>query len=188
MSVVALVLAAGQSSRFGADKRRAQLADGRSLLAHSVEHALAVFDDVRLVLREGEQAQDFSLPGDCRIVYSLEAGQGIGHSLAVGVAALADCGAISVAILLADMPWIAPATLGQLAEAATSSSIVFPVYEGQRGHPVLFGRDFWPALTQLNGDEGARSVLQAHPQRCVSVAVDDAGVLCDVDTPDALSQ
>ncbi|MFQ6576412.1 nucleotidyltransferase family protein [Pseudomonas sp. UM16] len=186
MSVVALVLAAGQSSRFGADKRRARLADGRSLLAHSVEHAQAVFDDVRVVLREGEQAQDFGLPDDCRIVYSLEAGQGIGHSLAAGVAVLADSGAQSVAILLADMPWIAPTTLEKLADAATPSTIVFPVYEGQRGHPVLFGRDFWPALTQLNGDEGARSVLQAHLQRCVRVAVDDAGVLRDVDTPDSL--
>lgn len=187
MSVVALVLAAGQGTRFGTDKRRAGLADGRSLLVHSVERARTVFDDVRVVLREGEQAQDFGLPSECRVVYSPEAAQGIGHSLAAGVAALVDSSAQSVAILLADMPWIAPATLSQLAVAATASTIVFPLYEGRRGHPVLFGRDLWPALTQLKGDEGARSVLQAHRQCCVRVAVDDAGVLRDVDTPDVLS-
>ena len=52
MSVVALVLAAGRGMRFGSDKRRATLADGRSLLAHSVERARVVFDDVRVVLRD----------------------------------------------------------------------------------------------------------------------------------------
>jgi len=53
VSVIALVLAAGSSTRFGSDKRRATLADGRSLLAHSVARARAVFDEVRVVLREG---------------------------------------------------------------------------------------------------------------------------------------
>lgn len=186
MTVVALVLAAGQGSRFGADKRRALLADGRTLLAHSAERALTVFDDVRVILRDGERLEDFGLPMGCRVIHSPEAALGMGHSLAAGAASLSDSEAQAVAILLGDMPWIAPQTLHALVEAASASTILFPLYDGQRGHPVLFGRDFWPALTQLTGDEGARTVVQAHRERCRVVEVNDSGVLHDVDTPAAL--
>ncbi|WP_248920172.1 nucleotidyltransferase family protein [Pseudomonas entomophila] len=186
MSVVALVLAAGQGSRFGADKRRALLADGRSLLQHSVERALAVFDEVRVVLRAGEQGEDLELPAGCRIVASPEAGHGMGHSLAAGAASLDDCAAEAVAIVLGDMPWVQAQTFRHLIEAASATAIVVPRHQGQNGHPVLFGRSYWPELAQLAGDAGARSVLQRHRQHWRVVEVSDAGVLRDVDTPAAL--
>lgn len=186
MSVVALVLAAGQGSRFGGDKRRALLADGRSLLQHSVERALAVFDEVRVVLRAGERAEDLGLPTGCRIVASSEAGLGMGHSLAAGAASLDDCAADAVAIVLGDMPWIQVRTFRRLIEAASPTAIVVPCHHQRNGHPVLFGRTYWPELAVLAGDEGARSVLQRHRQQLLAVGVDDAGVLRDVDTPAAL--
>ncbi|EGB97302.1 MULTISPECIES: nucleotidyltransferase family protein [Pseudomonas] len=187
MSVVALVLAAGSSVRFGGDKRRALMADGRSLLVHSVERACAVFDEVRVVLRAGERAEALGLPSACRVISSVDCAQGMGHSLAAGAASLADCEARAVAVVLGDMPWVAPATLGLLARQAGASTIVLPWHAGRQGHPVLFGRDFWPALAQLQGDEGARSVVKAHPESCVRVHVQDVGVLQDVDRPEALS-
>jgi len=93
-----------------------------------------------------------------------------------------------VAILLGDMPWVESATLDLLARVASGSTIVLPCHAGRQGHPVLFGRDFWPALARLKGDEGARSVLKTHADRCVRLDVEDAGVLQDVDSPDALRQ
>jgi molybdenum cofactor cytidylyltransferase len=186
VTVVALVLAAGQGARFGADKRRAVLGDGRSLLQHSVERALGVFDEVRVVLRLGEAAEPLGLPAHCQVVPSPDAGLGMGHSLAAGIASLHDCPAQAVAILLGDMPWILPQTLRDLASQAAAPRIVVPQYEGCNGHPVLFGRDFWAELTGLRGDEGARSVLQRHRQRVVWLDTDDSGVLRDVDTPQAL--
>ena len=76
----------------------ATLADGRSLLAHSVERARGVFDDVRVVLREGERGEDFGLPGDCRVIVSPDAASGMGHSLAAGARSLLDSPAQAVAI------------------------------------------------------------------------------------------
>ncbi|MDH0646947.1 nucleotidyltransferase family protein [Pseudomonas sp. GD03858] len=186
MSVVALMLAAGQGSRFGADKRRALLGDGRSLLQHSVERALAAFDEVRVVLREGERGADLGLPAACRVIHGLDAGLGMGHSLAAGAASLDDSEAQAVAIVLGDMPWILPATFQCLIATAGPSLIVVPRHQGQNGHPVLFGRNYWPELALMAGDEGARSVLQRHRQQLQLVEVDDAGVLRDVDTPAAL--
>ncbi|MBC3436700.1 nucleotidyltransferase family protein [Pseudomonas sp. BW16M2] len=186
MSVVALVLAAGQGARFGADKRRAVLGDGRSLLQHSVEHALAAFDEVRVVLRAGERGEDLGLPAGCRVVHSLDAGLGMGHSLAAGAASLGDSEAKAVAILLGDMPWILPATFRRLIAAAGPSVIVVPRHQAQNGHPVLFGREFWAELGGLSGDEGARAVLRRHADRVVVLDLDDGGVVRDVDTPSAL--
>ncbi|WP_460415007.1 nucleotidyltransferase family protein [Pseudomonas sp. microsymbiont 2] len=186
MSVVALVLAAGQGSRFGADKRRALLGDGRNLLQHSVERALAAFDEVRVVLREGERGADLGLPAACRVIHGLDAGLGMGHSLAAGAASLEDSEAMAVAILLGDMPWILPETFRRLLAIAAPSLIVVPRHQGQNGHPVVFGRAFWAELGGLSGDEGARSVLRRHADRVVVLDLEDGGIVRDVDTPAAL--
>lgn len=186
MTTVALLLAAGFGKRFGSDKRRVRLADGRTLLAASLANARAVFDEVRVVLRAEDDPIELGLPVDIPLVRCADAQSGMGHSLAAGVNSLKSCTADSVAILLGDMPWLAESTLRLLLQQATAQRIVFPQHDGQRGHPVLFGRAFWPELLQLQGDEGARAVLQAHREAWYPVVVDDPGVLRDVDTPAAL--
>lgn len=186
MTTVALLLAAGFGKRFGADKRRARLADGRTLLAASLANARAVFPDVRVVLRSGDDPVALGLPVDIPLVRCADAESGMGYSLAAGVDSLNSRTFSSVAILLGDMPWLDESTLRLLADQADPQRIVFPLYEGQRGHPVLFGRTFWPELLKLQGDEGARAVLQAHREAWHPVVVEDSGVLRDVDTPAAL--
>ncbi|HBO9391492.1 TPA: nucleotidyltransferase family protein, partial [Pseudomonas aeruginosa] len=144
------------------------------------------FAEVRVVVRAGETPASLGLPAQQRLVHSLDASSGMGHSLAAGVAAARNSPARAIAVLLGDMPWIAADTLERLAAMATPEAIVFPLYDGQRGHPVLFGRAFWDALAQLDGDQGARRVLQAHRPAWREVPCDDPGVLRDVDTPAAL--
>ncbi|MDH4583547.1 nucleotidyltransferase family protein [Pseudomonas sp. BN415] len=184
--VPALILAAGFGTRFGSDKRRTTLADGRTLLAASLARAQAVFDEVHVVLRPEDDPAQLGLPQGCNIILCEDAGRGMGHSLAAGARALAASPADAVAVLLGDMPWIAESSLRALIARAAPGRIVFPVHHDERGHPVLFGREFWPELQALTGDEGARRVLRAHAAAWVSVGVDDPGVLRDVDSPDAL--
>jgi len=184
--VVALLLAAGRGRRFGSDKRLAHLPDGRGLLAASAERALQVFAEVHVLLRNEDDVQALGLPAACRIIRCPDADQGMGHSLAAGVRALAGCEADAIAVLLGDMPWVATESFWQLCQQAAVGRIVYPLYDGQRGHPVLFGRVFWPALQSLTGDEGARALLQANPAACQGIVVDDPGVLRDVDRPEAL--
>ena len=86
---------------------------------------------------------------------------------------------------LADMPMIAPATLQAIALALTeASSVVAPVYEGQRGHPVAFGAAHGPALAALTGDMGARDLIDAHGYTAMPTG--DAGVIRDIDSPSDL--
>lgn len=186
MSTIALILAAGFGTRFGSDKRRVTLPDGRTLLGASLARAQAVFDEVHVVLRPEDDPAQLGLPPDSSIILCEDAGQGMGHSLAAGVRALVSVEGEAIAVLLGDMPWIAESSLRALIAEAAPSRIVFPVHHDERGHPVLFGREFWPELQQLTGDEGARRVLRAHAAAWIAVGVDDPGVLRDVDSPEAI--
>ncbi|RJG12024.1 nucleotidyltransferase family protein [Pseudomonas cavernicola] len=185
--VIALILAAGRSRRFGSDKRRASLPDGARLLAATVAVAQRCFAEVYVVLRPEDDPQALGLGAEVRLVRCAAADLGMGHSLAAGVRAVAEQRSRAVAVLLGDMPWIAESSLQHLAYAADSERIVFPLYAGERGHPVLFGRRYWRELEALTGDHGAKAVLDAHEEAWLGIELDDPGVLRDVDTPEALS-
>mgnify|MGYP006168289067 CR=1 FL=1 len=88
----------------------------------------------------------------------------------------------AVAIFLADMPQIRRDSLDTLLAQADAERILLPSYRGSRGHPVLFGRRFWPQLAALSGDTGAKSVIQQHPGAVRIVELDDPGLVLDVDT------
>lgn len=181
--VAALMLAAGYSRRFGADKRRLALSDGRSLLSASLALPCSMLEEVWLVLRPDEAPAELDLPTGVRIVQNPATAQGMGHSLAAGAERLlAESGAEAAAIFLADMPSIRRDSLETLIAHSSANTIVLPSYQGKRGHPVLFGRVFWPQLATLSGDAGARPVLEQNPEAVYIVELDDPGVLQDIDT------
>ncbi|MBP0941404.1 nucleotidyltransferase family protein [Pseudomonas alliivorans] len=185
--VFALLLAAGRSRRFDGDKRLATLPCGRTLLRASIENALHVFNEVWVVLREEDDTELLGVPLEVKVVRSPQTDLGMGHSLASGIAALMPSSADAVAVLLADMPWIQPATLQSLASMANPRRIALPGHDGQRGHPVIIGRDFWPLLLNLEGDQGAKSIIKSHPERCDVLVCEDPGILRDADTRAALA-
>lgn len=185
--VFALLLAAGRSRRFDGDKRLATLPCGRTLLRASIENALHVFNEVWVVLREEDDTELLGVAQEVNVVRSPQADLGMGHSLASGIAALMPSSADAVAVLLADMPWIQPATLQSLASMANPRRIALPGHDGQRGHPVIIGRDFWPLLLNLEGDQGAKSIIKSHPERCDVLVCEDPGILRDADTRAALA-
>lgn len=184
--VIGLVLAAGQARRFGADKRRARLDDGRGMLETTLQVAVSVFSEVVLVLRPQDRPSDFLLPPGVQLVYAADAERGLGASLAAGAAAIGDRPARAIAVLLGDMPWVATSTLARLADAATTETIVQPQHQGRPGHPVLFGRRFWPQLCTLDGDQGARALIAQHPTAHVLIDIADPGIHLDVDEPSDL--
>ncbi|WP_438768011.1 nucleotidyltransferase family protein [Kushneria sp. TE3] len=190
--VLGLILAAGHSRRFGSDKRLADLA-GQTLLAATVASLQPHVSSTTVVVRHGERPESLGLPAQIDVVQAPEAPIGMGVSLASAVTELlasADprhqrCEAL--ALMLGDMPAVHSETLHALMAQARCDVIVRPRYQGMPGHPVVFGRDFWPALAALDGDEGARGMLKRYQQHVVVLEVNDPGILGDVDTPDALS-
>ena len=181
-----LLLAAGYSRRFSTDKRRARVSDAYSLLELTISKLLESELPVRLCLRDepGERDWRERIPNSVTPIYCDRSAQGMGATLAQGIAHCEDWSATLVA--LGDMPCVAPSTIRQLCEAAQETRIVAPSYRGQRGHPVVFGRRFYPDLGRLSGDSGARAVLERYASDLSLLSVQDAGVLFDVDHPQAL--
>ncbi|HEY1999302.1 nucleotidyltransferase family protein [Paraburkholderia sp.] len=183
-----VLLAAGYGSRFDPDglhnKLLARMPDG-TLVAHEAAHRLLlVVTRVLAVVRPGSEALARMLnDAGCDVVFSADAERGMGASLAAGIEASEDAEGWIVA--LADMPRIAVPTIEAVARTLDGgASIVVPVYQGQRGHPVGFGSEHREALLSLDGDTGARALLAEH--QVLRLDVDDPGILRDVDTPEDL--
>lgn len=186
-----ILLAAGLGSRFRqaagceADKLLARCPgrDGhvRGVLEHAVLALRPVVHRLLLVIRPGPpELLALGRAHGCEPL--LLASAGLGDSLAAAVRQAPE--ARGWLIALGDMPFVLPQTVAQVARAMDEQRIVLPVHAGQPGHPVGFGRAFGPALARLQGERGARVLWREEALRRVAVA--DAGVLWDVDTPDRL--
>jgi len=191
MVTAALVLAAGASRRMGAANKllAAMDADGRPMVtAVAAMLRASKADSVTVVTGHQAALVRRALAGfGCRLVHNGEHERGIGASISAGVAAVAADGDVdAVVVCLGDMPLVKAATVDALITAfdgARGAAACVPVCGGRRGNPVLFGRRFFPELIALGGDRGARFLLQTHARWVREVAVDDAGVLADADTP-----
>jgi molybdenum cofactor cytidylyltransferase len=179
---VGLLLAAGQSTRFGGNKLLHPLDDGTPMVLASARHLHTVLADTIAVVDQADSqvARLLALEG-LRVVGNPRTREGVGTSIACGVAASQS--ASGWVIALGDMPYILPAVVqAVVARLAGGAGIVAPVYRGQRGHPVGFSVRYAPALMHLHADEGARSVIAAHRDALELIEVDDRGVLVDIDT------
>ncbi len=178
---VAILLAAGQGTRFGADKLLHPLADGIAIAAHAARHLKQAGLDVLAVTRAGDARLRKLLEDEgCRLTVCAEAALGMGHSLAHGVEEARDANGWIVA--LADMPSVMPATIVRIVDALRAGAMIAaPVYQGKRGHPVAFAHSCGAALARLTGDAGARALLESKRDAVVLLECDDPGVLYDVD-------
>ncbi len=188
--VAALVLAAGQAKRMGVNKLIQPLG-GKPLVRHAVEAALASqAEPVILVTGHQREAVEEALEGlDLLSVHNRNFAAGLSTSLKRGLAALpAEIDA--AVVLLGDMPRIAPGTIDRLIASFNpleGRAICLPTFEGKRGNPVLLGRQFFTEAQTIEGDQGAREILQEYADLVAEVPVDDEAVLLDIDTPEALA-
>jgi molybdenum cofactor cytidylyltransferase len=187
--IAAIVLAAGASTRFGAQKLLAPLG-GATVVRSAVSRAVdAGVDDIIVVAGADAAAVTAALDGlPVRVVVNANAAAGMSTSLAMGVAACAPR-TIAALVVLGDQPLVPAEAYDAVLRGyhAGGASIVAPRYTaGVRGHPVLFAADVFAELSALRGDRGAREVIErdARRVRIVDVAL-PAPV--DVDEPAALA-
>jgi molybdenum cofactor cytidylyltransferase len=186
----AVVLAAGQSLRMGANKLLAEI-KGKLMIRHTVESVLATSASPVIVVT-GHHAEgiEAALAGlAVQFAHNPQYAEGLSTSLRAGIGALP--GDVDGAVVcLGDMPLVEPRHVNKLIAAFNPTehrSICVPVANGQRGNPVLWGRQHFPELLKLTGDKGARSLLDQLADEVVEVAISSDAVLADVDTPEALA-
>lgn len=179
--IVGILLAAGTGSRFGGEKLLHPMPDGVAIAAHAARNLLASELDVTAVVRPGDfPLADMLEQEGCVVTVCREAARGMGASLAHAVAH--ERSADGWVVALADMPKIMPATIKSVLAALEQGALLAaPRFQGQRGHPVGFGADLRNELLALDGDQGARAVLERHGDDLRLIDCHDPGVVYDID-------
>ncbi|MEV2250791.1 nucleotidyltransferase family protein [Streptomyces sp. NPDC050147] len=187
--IAGLLLAAGGGRRLGGRPKALLGHQGRPL----VEHAVRVLREggctrVHVVLGADADAvrEKASLPG-CVLIDNPDWQEGMGSSLRAGLASLRDAGDGTDAALvsLVDQPGIGPAAVARVHAAFSSpATLAAAAYDGERGHPVLFGADHWAGIAaSAVGDRGARAYLKEHAGEIALVECGDVAQAYDIDTP-----
>lgn len=188
--VAGIVLAAGRSTRMGQANKLLQSVRGKPMLRHAVEAQLASRARPVIVVT-GHQHEEIAamLAGlDVALVHNPDFASGLASSVRAGLAALPGT-APGVVVSLGDMPNVTAGVIDRLAQVFAESSdalAVVPTLLGQRGNPVLLARALFPEVEKLDGDQGARRLLDAAGDAIVEVPLDDPAIALDVDTPEAL--
>jgi molybdenum cofactor cytidylyltransferase len=186
--MLGILLSAGFSRRFGEDDKLLQrLPDGRPIALASAEHLIEAIPECIAVLRpENKALAKLLIQAGLKVVFCDENAQEMADSLvtAIRYSANIDAASNGFVIALADMPYIQPETIRAVAnQLGNGASIVIPTYQNQRGHPVGFSVKFRTEIENLQGDEGARSIIKRYPNEIYLLQTDDAGILADIDTP-----
>lgn len=184
--ITGILLAAGSGSRFGGGKLLHPLPDGTPLGVASLRNLKRALPSVIAVVREGDEKLRVLLEReDVAVQPCSDAHLGMARSFVCGIRASAQ--ASGWVIALGDMPFVDPATIRLIAHGVSRTGrIVVPALYGQRGHPVGFGNRYRDELLCLQGDEGARSVVNRHPGEVEVVECDDPGILRDIDRKEDL--
>jgi molybdenum cofactor cytidylyltransferase len=182
--IVGILLAAGAGTRFGGDKLLARLPDGTPVGVRSARVLRGAADRTLAVVRPGDADLARLLQAEGLEVLAFPgATEGMGASLAFGVAASAEAAGWLVA--LADMPFVQPETAAAVAGLLRGGALVAaPAYRGRRGHPVGFAAGLRAELVALAGDLGGRQILERHAAQLQVAERDDDGIFMDIDELD----
>jgi molybdenum cofactor cytidylyltransferase len=186
----AVLLAAGLSRRMGSNKLLATL-NGKPMVRHAAEALIAAgLAPIRVVLGHDADAVRNALSGlDLNFETNPNYEEGLASSLSCGITSI-ESQIDGALVALADMPLVKPTQLRALIDAfsqAEGPAIGVPVFAGKQGNPVIWSRTFFSELKSLTGDRGAKALIGLHDEHVVLVEMDDAAVLSDADTPEALA-
>ncbi len=185
-AVAAIVLAAGESQRFGQPKQLLPVGS-KSMIQHVVDVALgSLLEPVIVVLgcrapEVGESIADRPV----QVVVNEKWRSGLSSSVQAGLSAVKP-EVNAVLFILADQPGVTTEVIARLVERyrETGASIVVPTHRGRRGNPVLFDRSLFAELMEVKGDQGGRQVIIQHEGELEEVEVRTEAIFTDIDTAD----
>ncbi|MGD9507984.1 MAG: NTP transferase domain-containing protein [Geminicoccaceae bacterium] len=187
----AIILAAGQSRRMSGPNKLLLPVDGKPMVRHVVEAAIASRAAPVVVVVGHQQHEIRQALRGLKVVFAAnpDFAAGLSTSLRAGLGALPETAAGAL-VCLGDMPLVGSALLDRLITAfdpVEGRGIVVPTWRGKRGNPVLWARAFFAEMQAVSGDVGARHLIGEHVDAVVEVEMDSDAALVDIDTPDAFA-
>jgi 4-nitrophenyl phosphatase len=186
LAVAAIVLAAGESRRFGQPKQLLPVGD-KTMIQHVVDVVLdSPLEQVIVVLgcRAAEIGTSIT-DRPVQIVVNEKWKSGLSSSVQAGLSAVKpEVGA--ALFVLADQPGVTTEVIAKLVERhrETRAPIVVPTHRGQRGNPVLFARSLFAELLKVKGDQGGRRLIAEHEDELEEIEVQTEAIFTDIDTAD----
>ena len=190
--IAAIVLAAGRSTRMGAANKLLADIGGKPMVRRVVEAAVASLASPVLVVTGHQEADVRAAVAGLEVafVHNPDYVKGLSSSLKAGIGAVPE-GAGGALVALGDMPQITAAHLDRLIAAFAAergAAIIVPTHAGKRGNPVLWPATYFAEISQLEGDAGAKRLLEAHADHILEVDLGTAAIFADIDTPEALAK
>ena len=180
-NLVGLLLAAGSSHRFGSNKLLYPWSNGTPMIiAAAKKLSVALPNSIAVINPDTPELKPLLTQLGFKVVINHNTANGIGSSIARGVDASQE--AAGWIITLADMPYIKSETIRMIAnQLVQDASIVAPLYQQQRGHPVGFDKQYRDELLQLDSDIGARNIIKQHQEHLRLIETSDEGMIRDID-------
>ncbi|MCR4404070.1 MAG: nucleotidyltransferase family protein [Candidatus Acetothermia bacterium] len=191
MAIAGVILAAGEGSRFRGRNKLLLPFRGRAVVYHVVRAALGSrLEPIILVIgHEGEKilaalAELASHPR-IRVVENPDWPSGRASSVKTAIEALPK-EARGALFLQGDMPLMTAQLIDSVAEGLlrTGAPLCFPLYNGEKGHPVAFSRELLRELATLTGDQSGWGVVKRHWAEAVKLPLRDGATQLDLDTPE----
>lgn len=189
--MIAVILAAGLSKRFGGMKLLEQI-DNKSMVLHvadlvstlDFEQKLLVYSN-KNVLNEIKENCEKSC--EFQYLYNNQAHNGQSTSIKLAMENLISTkNHTGIIFFVADQPFIDISIVTKLIEAFSQNkgSIIVPLYGNNRGNPVIFSNKWIEQLKNLEGDVGGRVIIRNHPEEVWEVPISDSNLGKDIDTKD----
>jgi len=188
--IAGVLLAAGQSTRMGPDNKLLMPIDGMPIIRKTaislIEGGLA--DLLVVTGHQAEEVQSCLADLPLRFVENTSFASGQAGSIGVAIERILNEGHLAALIALADMPFVTSGLVNAMVAnhldlVAAQGRVTIPMFNGQRGNPVIWGRDFFERLMQLSGDIGGRALLEKHSDAVHEFVWTDDSIHRDIDTP-----
>lgn len=181
MKIKAIILAAGNSKRFGKEKLLEGF-QGKPLIMHVIEEVLKVEFEEIILVTQYEEVEKLINTRNIRVVRNKNVDKGISHSIHLGISEGGSCEGYM--FIVGDQPFVTCEIIeGMINQFRKEKGQILCIsHEGRRGSPTLFDACYKEELLSLEGDIGGKQVMKRHPECVETYEVKDFLVLEDIDT------
>ena len=182
--ISAILLAAGQSKRMTGENKLTKEIKGIPLIKLSVKNILdSSIDELIIVFGYQKEIIEKLIDENKKIkpVFNKDFESGIGSSIKTGLKHMSKK-TTAFFICLGDMPLVNQDIYNLLIKSKNNKEIIIPTYKGQQGNPILFLISMKEKIMNIQGDVGAKKILELNKDKIMSVQIDDQGITKDFNT------